>query len=290
MVTTMAVPAKLIRHWYPTNNYSSGGNKRFFCLHTTEGWGDSPTGMYDCIRYFQGNVGASSHVAIDAFHPGEICEGVAPQYSAWTQCNYNSQCAAAAEQCGYAAWSRSEWLNNRMPLLENAAAWLREENQRRPDIPLVDLTSSQAQGSGKGVCFHSDLGSAGCGHHDPGSGYPLAEVLEMARSGSAPPPETIIVPEGEEVPDMYMLDPGKTNPHPFGKKGKYEKVDILSAGGAFEVRIGWLSDGGWSWSNWRYNDSVTHAITAPHYETTYAMTIIHVSGAPVGYRLREYGG
>jgi len=182
----------LVRHWYPSPNYSTGGStKRLLVLHTTEGWGDSPSGMYDCAIYFQGNVGASSDVIIDSFHPGHICEGVAPYNNAWTQCGFNSQTASAAEQCGYAAWSRNEWLNNRMSLLENAAAWLAEESHRF-GIPLTELSSSQSQdGYSKGVTYHSRLGPDGCGHSDPGSGYPLAEVLEMARGGSiggTPPP------------------------------------------------------------------------------------------------------
>src|SRR5215468_8631714 len=158
----------LVRHWYPTSNYSSGGAKRILVLHTTEGF-TGANGMYDCAIYFQGDVGVSSHVIIDNYQPGHICEGVAPKYSAWTQCGYNSQTAASAEQCGYAAWSRSTWLNDKEPLLRNTAAWLAEESKRF-GIPLTDLSSSQAQGSGTGVCYHSDLGSTGCGHSvDPRS-------------------------------------------------------------------------------------------------------------------------
>jgi hypothetical protein len=189
----------LVRHWYPTGNYSSGGNKRLLVIHTTEGFTGS-NGMYDCAIYFQGNVGASSHVIIDNFHPGHICEGVAPQYSAWTQCNYNSQTAASVEQCAYAAWSRSEWLNSKEPLLRNTAAWLAEESARF-GIPLTELTDSQSQGSGRGVTYHSRLGSAGCGHSDPGSGYPLDVVLDWARGGggvppeeAAPPPDHVVMP------------------------------------------------------------------------------------------------
>lgn len=196
----------LVRHWYPSPNYSTGGGtRRLLVLHTTEGWGDSPSGMYDCAIYFQGKVGASSDVIIDSFHPGHICEGVAPNNYAWTQCNFNSQTASAAEQCGYAAWSRSEWLNNRMSLLENAAAWLAEESQRF-GIPLTELSSGQSQdGYSKGVTYHSRLGSAGCGHSDPGSGYPLAEVLEMARGGGGAPPAE----QGPVAGEDYMVIPGR---------------------------------------------------------------------------------
>ena len=46
----------LIRHWYPTQNYSTGGTNRLLVLHTTEGF-TGGNGMYDCAVYFQGDVG-----------------------------------------------------------------------------------------------------------------------------------------------------------------------------------------------------------------------------------------
>ena len=189
----------LIRDWYPTANKSSGGAKRLIVIHTTEGWGTSPTGMYDCAIYFQGPVGASSQVCIDNYHPGRIAECVSRGYGAWTQCNYNSV-AVAAEQCGYASWSRDTWLGQKEPLLRNTAQWIAEESQAL-GIPITDLTASQAQGSGRGVCYHSELGSAGCGHGDPGGGYPLDVVLGWAREyagGTTPPPQQ----PPTEVPDM----------------------------------------------------------------------------------------
>lgn len=197
----------LVRHWYPTGNKSSRSKRpRLLVIHTTEGF-TGPNGMYDCAIYFQGPVGASSHVVIDNYHPGHICECVSADYASWTQCNYNGDTAASVEQCGYASWSRATWLNEKMPLLENVAAWLAEESNRW-GIPLTDLTSSQAQGSGTGVCYHSDLGNYGCGHSDPGSGYPLDVVLDMAR-GTTPtpkPPE----PEPEEDDMPYFEIPPKS--------------------------------------------------------------------------------
>ena len=198
----------LTRHWYPTSNKSSrsASGRRLLVIHTTEGF-TGPNGMYDCAIYFQGPCGASSHAIADNFHPGHICEGVTPDYSSWTQCNYNAATWASIEQCGYAAWTRSQWLNEKMPLLENTAAWLAEESARS-GIPLTDLSSSAAQGSGTGVCYHSELGSAGCGHSDPGSGYPLDVVLEMARGGgqapSQPPAGTAETEDEDAMPYLHV--------------------------------------------------------------------------------------
>jgi hypothetical protein len=144
-------------------------------------------GAYDCAKYFQGNVGASSQVCIDN-NRGKIWEGVARSNSSWTQCNYNSV-SISCEQSGYASWSRDKWLNERNNQLRNIADWLAEES-KATGIPLVKLTASQAQGSGRGICYHSELGGSGCGHSDPGSNWPLDKVLEWAggSTSTAPPP------------------------------------------------------------------------------------------------------
>jgi hypothetical protein len=170
----------LKRVWTPSNNYSGGGTKRLLVIHTMEGF-TGPNGAYDCAKYFQTDCGASSQVCIDN-NRGTIWEGVSRNNGSWTQCGYNSE-SISCEQSGYASWSRQYWLDNRGNQLHNIADWLAEES-RITGIPLVDLSSSSAQSSGRGVCYHSELGSSGCGHSDPGSGFPLDKVLEWAKGGS----------------------------------------------------------------------------------------------------------
>lgn len=171
----------LTRVWTPSGNYSSGSTKRLIVLHTMEGFTGS-NGAYDCAKYFQGNVGASSQVCIDN-NRGKIWEGVNRAYGSWTQCNYNSV-SVSAEQSGYASWSKDYWLSNRSNELHNAADWIAEEAAKL-GIPIRLLSSGEAQGGGKGVTFHSRLGSTGCGHSDPGDGYPINEVIEWAKGGSS---------------------------------------------------------------------------------------------------------
>jgi hypothetical protein len=86
----------------------------------------------------------------------------------------------SAEQCGYASWSRSYWLNEKENLLRNTADWIAEE-AKKFGIPIVKLSASQAQSGGRGICYHSELGSAGCGHSDPGSNYPIDQVIAWAK-------------------------------------------------------------------------------------------------------------
>lgn len=187
----------LTRVWTPSKNYSSGSTKRLIVVHTMEGFTGS-NGASDCAKYFQGDVGASSHVCIDN-NRGKIWEGVARANSAWTQCNYNSV-SVSAEQSGYASWSRQYWLDNRSNQLHNMADYIAEE-AKKLGLPIRLLSSGEAQGGGKGVTFHSRLGSTGCGHSDPGDGYPIDKVIEWAGgSASTAPPESTKPPTTGSVP------------------------------------------------------------------------------------------
>jgi len=191
----------LKRVWIPSPNYSSraGTGVRLIVLHTAEG-----ARTYQSLgSYFQGNVQASSHVGIDDT-AGTIGEYVHPGDKAWTQSNYNSV-AVSVELCAFAAWSTDEW--NRHPnMLANCAQWIAEESQRF-GVPIKRLSSSEAQGSGRGVCQHVDLGAGGGGHHDCGAGFNgvYDQVLDMARGGA---------PAGSEDDDMItsaVSDGGTTH-------------------------------------------------------------------------------
>lgn len=192
----------LTRHWYPSGSYSGGSTKRILVIHTMEGF-TGPNGAQDCAIYFQGNVGASSQVCIDN-NRGHIWEGVNRNNGAWTQCNYNSV-SVSAEQSGYASWSTGYWESNRDAQLHNMADWIAEECKYF-GIPIVLLNDSQAQSGGRGVTFHSRLGSSGCGHSDPGSSYPINKVLEWAKGGTSTAP----APASEgEVSSAVKIHNGK---------------------------------------------------------------------------------
>jgi len=165
----------LTRKAIPSPNYSSrgGASVRLIVIHTAEG----ATTIESLGSYFQGNVNASSHTGIDD-KPGVIGEYVRRDYKAWTAANANPV-AVQTELCAFAKWSAAEWAKH-PNMLANCAAWIAEE-AKAFDIPITKLTASQAQGSGRGVCQHNDLGSWGGGHWDCGGGFPMDEVLEMAR-------------------------------------------------------------------------------------------------------------
>ena len=169
-------PSKLTRKAFPSPNYSSrsGATVRLIVIHTAEG----ATTIESLGNFFANpSVDASSHVGADD-KKGVIGEYVKRGNKAWTQANANPV-AVSLELCGFASWSTDEW--NRHPnMLENCARWIAEEASAF-GLPITRLNSTQAQGSGRGVCQHKDLGGWGGGHHDCGSGFPMDKVLDMAR-------------------------------------------------------------------------------------------------------------
>jgi hypothetical protein len=258
----------LTRVWTPTGSYSGGSTKRLIVLHTTEGF-TGPNGAYDCAAYFQGDVGASSQVCIDN-NRGKVWECVSRVNASWTQCNYNSV-AVSAEQCGYASWSRDYWLTNRANELHNTADWIAEEAAKL-SIPIRELSSGEAQGGGWGVTYHSRLGSSGCGHSDPGSGYPLDQVLAWAKGGgTAPPPAeeddvlTIAIPPGtgtgddtELASDDIGVSLDRTNYTAIGFR-----CDAGRLGAVVKVRVAWRwQDGsGWGITNVTLDSTHTAVVT-----------------------------
>lgn len=163
------------RIWIPSPNYSSrqGADVRLIVLHTAEGARD-----IESLGHFFANqaVQVSSHAGADD-RPNTIGEFVKRDKKAWTQGNFNPV-SVGIEMCAFARWGRDEWFRH-PNLLENCARWIAEEAAHFR-IPLVKLNPSQAQGGGRGICYHQDLGAAGGGHQDPGAGFPMDYVLTLA--------------------------------------------------------------------------------------------------------------
>ena len=205
MVSDMA----LKRVWIPSPNYSSRGGSgvRLIVLHTAEG----ARTIESLGGFFQGDVGASSHTGADD-KSNTVGEYVSRGNKAWTQSNFNPA-AVSIELCGFASWSRDEWMNNHSNMLDNCAKWIAEEAAHF-GLPITKLSSSQAQGSGRGVCQHNDLGAGGGGHWDCGSGFPIDHVLDLARGGAGVTTEE----EGEEMLASAIAANG--NYHVFKAKGK----------------------------------------------------------------------
>lgn len=171
----------LQRIWIPSPCYHGGSSKRLIVLHTAEG----ARTIEDLGHFFQNyNNQVSSHTGADD-KLGKIGEYVSRGNSSWTCANYNNA-SVQMELCAFASWSTAEWKNNHHNMLRNCADWIREESQKL-GIPITKLNASQAQGNGRGVCQHRDLGAGGGGHTDCGNGFPIDYVLDMAKGTTAPP-------------------------------------------------------------------------------------------------------
>ncbi len=178
----------LTRKPFPSPNYSSrgGATVRLIVLHTAEG----ATSIESLGSFFaSSSAGVSSHTGIDDT-PGVVGEYVRRDWKAWTAAGANPV-AVQTELCAFAKWTYAEW--KRHPnMLANCAAWIAEEAQAF-GIPITKLTPEQAQSTGRGVCQHGDLGEWGGGHWDCGPGFPIDDVLSMARAETqtvAPSPQT----------------------------------------------------------------------------------------------------
>ena len=218
----------LKRVWIPSPNFSSRGGAavRLIVVHTAEG----ARTIESLGAFFQGNVEASSHVGADD-KPSVIGEYVKRSDKAWTVANYNPV-SVNIELCGFASWSADEWRNDHANMLKNCAAWIAEE-AKYYKIPIQKLSPAAAQGSGRGVCAHSDLGAAGGGHHDPGPGFPWTFVLEMARAFNLPAkPASATGEANASVTCHFGRKTGIWEVHgtkgdvTFGPKDEWEKAEI----------------------------------------------------------------
>jgi hypothetical protein len=209
----------------PSPNYSSrgGAGVRLIVLHTAEG-----ARTIESLGSFFANSNSqvSSQVGADD-QLGKVGEYVSRSNKAWTQAEFNPV-ATSIELCGFASWTTGQWKNEHHNMLANCAAWIAEEAAHFA-IPITRLSASGAQGSGRGVCQHVDLGSRGGGHHDCGTGFPMDYVLDMAR-GNVPaprPPEEEIMAvacgtQGNGLPFVvYERDDGNLFYTWQGKDGKW---------------------------------------------------------------------
>lgn len=195
--------------WIPCSNYSTrSGPVTLLIVHTAEGartWSDLG-------YFFQGTEGGanptSSQVGIDD-EAGVIGEYVKPEHASWCAGNVNGY-ADQVELCGFADWSRAEWLDNHPVMLDNLRAWLAEESARF-GIPLVKSTTH-------GVCGHVDVSGPG-GHYDPGPEFPWDVVL----GGTTPTP----TPEPEEQ-EMVIIRSPKGEVSMFDGTHKFGIVDTAS--------------------------------------------------------------
>jgi putative peptidoglycan binding protein/N-acetylmuramoyl-L-alanine amidase-like protein len=174
--------------WRPTGNYSSrGGVKvRILTFHATEG---AETGESLANWVCNPASEVSYHAAVD-MQAGTVWRYVDTDDKHWAQANYNADGVSVAfcvPEGASAGWSRDDWLS-KGAMLDNAAAIGRTFADWY-GIPLVELSSSSAQGSGIGACQHANLGPGGSNHSDCGLGrFPMDDLIRRMGGKPGEPP------------------------------------------------------------------------------------------------------
>ena len=154
--------------WVPSPNYSSRGGTKVtgVCIHTAEG----PTDANSLGAYFaRTSVQASSHEGADE---SKRVRYVDYAFEAWTLRNGNPW-TDNLEMCGFASWTRAQWLAH-PGMLRNAAQWVAERCHAR-NIPPRRITADDIRaGRRSGYFAHWDYtrGTDDGTHWDVGSNFP----------------------------------------------------------------------------------------------------------------------
>jgi hypothetical protein len=176
VTSRLAIPEKTS----PNSSPRGAAPVRLVILHTAEG----ARTVAELGNYFaSASVQVSSHVGID----DQGLEQYVPyEREAWTTLSANPV-SDNAELCGFAAWTREQWLSQHRPMLERAASWVAARCAAR-NIPVVKLTPAQVAAGHAGVIGHVDwtLGMKEGTHTDPGPGFPWDVVISLAQGGGAP--------------------------------------------------------------------------------------------------------
>ena len=166
-------PDVVVRGHSP-NHYDYSPRYLIIVLHSTEGWNYEGSADLVGLRDFfsQWSTQAAAHVCTD--DDGMSARTVADRYVAW-HCSGLNDVSLGIEQIGFAAqqrWSRKE--------LKETARWIAQWSHEH-DIPIRRGIVRHGRVVQTGIVTHKELGSAGGGHVDPGSGYPVERVLKYAR-------------------------------------------------------------------------------------------------------------
>lgn len=183
-------------------NFSSRGGKkvRLLIVHTAEGARTNASlGAYFSNAANQ----VSSHAGIDDFGVETFVDY---SQAAWTARSANA-IADQVELCGFASWTRDEWLRDHQNMLDHLGVWLRERAAAR-GIPLRKLSPAQVAAGASGVIAHVDwtVGMKDGTHTDCGTEFPWDYVMSVA-TGNTPAPGASPPPPAKAVPSIMSVMP-----------------------------------------------------------------------------------
>lgn len=171
----MAV-APLTGKFIQAKGYSKGRAAKviYLALHTAEG----STTVTALGRYFAGTTAGSSNAGVDS--TGAYAEYVTYNNTPWTNPPVNSA-SDTLEICGFAKWTRAEWLA-KPKLLEAVAHWIAWRAAVR-GIPIRLISGAEAAAKKPGVLDHKRIndGFHKSDHKDVGPNFPWDRVIPRAQ-------------------------------------------------------------------------------------------------------------
>lgn len=157
------------------NQSARSGTVRLIVLHSTESESieSSEADLAGVAGWFANpSAQVSSHVITDS--DGHSARCVPDDRKAWTCGAFNSA-SLNIEQVGRAA--QSSWPRG---LTDETARWIAKWC-RENGIPCKRGKVSGGSVLQAGIVTHAELGSAGGGHHDPGSGFDVQATIDKAK-------------------------------------------------------------------------------------------------------------
>lgn len=185
--------------WDPSPNYSSrnGTTVTGIVIHTAEG----PTDADSLGAYFaQVKVQVSSHAGVDDTKRVNYVDSA---FEAWTLRNGNPW-TDNLEMCGFASWTRDQWLQH-PGMLQQAAEWVAERCHAR-NVPPVRITADDIRaGRRSGYFAHWDYtrGTGDGTHWDVGQNFPwdtFAPLVQAAYDGTPTP-----APVEDDMPRFDLI-------------------------------------------------------------------------------------
>jgi hypothetical protein len=164
----------IIRRAYHDSGPRSKGQIKWIVLHDTEGG----TAESVAAMFARPSALASTHLVVDEI---ECWRMVPDLVIPWGAPGANTG-GLHIEQCGFASWSRSQWLAHEKTLRRSAAKAARWSLMY--GIPLRWVGKWGLKLGRKGVTTHKDCSLAfppNDGHHDPGPNFPKDKWMSWAK-------------------------------------------------------------------------------------------------------------
>lgn len=174
MARTRYSPHVDVRMLSPNKSSRGGAHPTLIVIHATVSHNRKGLADLRAIgEFFQNpNVDASSHVCTD--NEGNSARYVLDQDKAWHCAAYN-RLSLGIEQILPADGSEIT-----RDMYRETARWVARWSKKY-HIPIRVGSVSGGRVTRSGVVFHSQLGSLGGGHSDPGRNYSMNDMLNLAR-------------------------------------------------------------------------------------------------------------